>query len=62
MATIAWTITPTSTIMTRRTPTQSRRQQQLQLITTRANPAVRAKENAISDTVFNVNFPWCHCL
>ena len=32
------------------------------LITIRTNPVVRIKQNAISDTVFNVQPPWRHCL
>ena len=32
------------------------------LITIRKNPIVRIKQNAISDTVFNVQSPWRHCL
>ena len=32
------------------------------LITIRLNPVVRIKQNAISDTVFNVQSPWYHCL
>ena len=32
------------------------------LITIRLNPVVRIKQNAILDTVFNVQSPWYHCL
>ena len=32
------------------------------LITIRLNPVARIKQNAISDTVFNVEYPWHHCL
>ena len=32
------------------------------LITIRLNPVARIKQNAISDTVFNVQSPWHHCL
>ena len=32
------------------------------LITISTNPAVRIKQNAISDTGFNVQSPWRHCL
>ena len=32
------------------------------LITIRLNPVARIKQNAISDTVFNVQSPWCRCL
>ena len=32
------------------------------LTTIRLNPVEKIKQNAISDTVFNVQSPWCHCL
>ena len=32
------------------------------LITIRLNPVARIKQHAISDTVFNIQSPWCHCL
>ena len=32
------------------------------LITIHTNSVVRTKQNAISDTVFNVQSPWHHCL
>ena len=32
------------------------------LITIRLNPVARIKQNAISDTVFNVQSPWRRCL
>ena len=32
------------------------------LITVRINPVVRIKQNVISDTVFNFQSPWPHCL
>ena len=31
-------------------------------ITIRTYPVVRIKQNATSDTVFNVQVPWGHCL
>ena len=31
-------------------------------ITIRLSPVARIKQNAISDTVFNVQSPWCYCL
>ena len=31
-------------------------------ITIRLNPVARIRQNSISDTVFNVQSPWCHCL
>ena len=93
MTTIATTIKPTSIIMTRRTPTQSRRQEPKKKkriiktgtvmigmkigtlvigtkivsvnqvpITINANLVVRIKQNAISDTVLNIQSLWRHCL
>ena len=32
------------------------------LITIRLNLVARIKQNAISDTVFNIQSPWRHCL
>ena len=32
------------------------------LITIHLNPVVRIKQNALSDTAFNVQTPWHHCL
>ena len=32
------------------------------LTTILLNPVARIKQNAISDTVFNVQSPWHHCL
>ena len=32
------------------------------LITIRINPAARIKQSAISDTVFNIRYPWRHRL
>ena len=32
------------------------------LTTIRLNPVEKIKQNAISDTVFNVQSPWCRCL
>ena len=32
------------------------------LITIRLNPVARIKQNTISDTAFNVQSPWHHCL
>ena len=32
------------------------------LMTICLNPVARIKQNTISDTLFNVQSPWCHCL
>ena len=32
------------------------------LITIHTNPVVRITQNAVSDTLFNVQSPWGHCL
>ena len=32
------------------------------LITSCLNPVARTKQNTISDTIFNVQSQWCHCL